>query len=103
MKYFPYMEFVVVDYTGYIALDNYFLRHYTSVAAEVDQLDFPIDLALDYCMGPDFHTYFEAEGVLEEHKLHTVHFQHFRLELPIAVSSAHMGQRTSFLHLVEQN
>ena len=94
---------LVVGYTGYIGLGSYPLRHYTCFVEEAVLLDFPIDLALDYCMGPDFHTYFEAEGVLEEHKLHTVHFQHFRLELPIAVSSAHMGQRTSFLHLVEQN
>ena len=48
----------VVDYTGYIALDNYFLRHYTPVAVEVDQSDFPIDLALDWYIALDFRTYF---------------------------------------------
>ena len=95
---------LVVGYTGCIGLGNYPQHHYTYFVEEVGLLDCPIDLALDYYMGLDFHTYFEEVGVLGVHKLHTVHFQHFRWELPIAVSSAaRMGQRTSCLHLVEQN
>ena len=76
---------VVAGYTGYIVLDNFLLHHYTYSAVEVVLLDYPIDLALDYCRDLDFHTYFEEAEVLEVHKLHTVQFQQFHSEHPIAV------------------
>ena len=94
---------VVAGYTGYIVLDNFLLHHYIYSAVEVGLLDYPIDLASDYYMDLDLHTYFEDVGVLEVHRPHIAHFRHYRLEHPIAVFSGHMGQRTSFLRLVEQN
>ena len=76
---------VVAGYIGYIVLDNFLLLHCTCSVVEVDLLDCPIDLALDYCRDLDFHTYFEEAEVLEVHKLHTVQFQQFHSEHPIAV------------------
>ena len=93
----------VVGYTGYIALDNYFLRHYTHFAVVVVRLDCPIDLALDWYIARDFHTYFVAMDVMEVHKLHIAQFLQFRSVSPIVVFSVHKDPPTSFLHLVEQN
>ena len=76
---------VAVGYIDYIDLGNFPLHHCTCSVVEVDLLDCPIDLALDYCRDLDFHTYFEEAEVSEVHKLHTVQFQQFHLEHPIAV------------------
>ena len=76
---------VVAGYIDYIVLDNFLLLHCTCSVVEVDLLDCPIDLALDYCTGLDSRTYFGEVEVLEVHKLHIVHFQECHLEHPIAV------------------
>ena len=57
---------VAVGYIDYIDLGNCPLHHCTCSVVEVDLLDCPIDLALDYCRDLDFHTYFEEVEVLEE-------------------------------------
>lgn len=103
MPHFPYMA-IVVDYTGYIALDNYFLRHYTHFAVQVGQLDCPIDLVLDWYTAQDCHTYFVEMGVVEVHKLRIAQGLRFRSAFPIVVFSAvHKDQLVSFPRLVEQN